>query len=144
MQKIQMDYIGIANLSIVTSEQWNDKATGQRQEKAECHRVVIFGKLAEVASKYLTKGLLVYLEGKLQTRKWQDQNTGQDRYSTEVVLSGFDGKMEMLGDGSSPQNQAPTSVLHLLWHSKPHSNRLLWHSNRTTLMTMCRFGVDLM
>ncbi len=105
----------IANLSIVTSEQWNDKATGQRQEKAEWHRVVIFGKLAEVAGQYLTKGSLVYLEGKLQTRKWQDQNTGQDRYSTEVVLSGFDGKMEMLGGGNrqggdtafAPQQQAP-------------------------------------
>jgi single-strand DNA-binding protein len=90
----------IANLSIATSEQWNDKTTGQKQEKTEWHRVVMFGKLAEVAGQYLTKGSLVYLEGKLQTRKWQDQNTGQDRYSTEVVLSGFDSKMEMLGGGN--------------------------------------------
>lgn len=106
----------IANLSIATSEQWNDKSTGQKQEKTEWHRVVIFGKLAEVAGQYLTKGSLVYLEGKLQTRKWQDQNTGQDRYSTEVVLSGFDGVMEMLGGGNrqgggdtafAPQQQAP-------------------------------------
>jgi len=89
----------IANLSVVTSEQWNDKATGQKQEKTEWHRVVIFGKLAEIAGQYLTKGSQVYLEGKLQTRKWQDQNTGQDRYSTEVVLD-FNGVMQMLGGGN--------------------------------------------
>ena len=87
----------ITTLSVATSEQWNDKSTGQKQEKTEWHRVVIFGKLAEIAGQYLTKGSQVYLEGKLQTRKWQDQNTGQDRYSTEVVLSGFDGTMQMLG-----------------------------------------------
>jgi len=89
----------IANISIATSESWNDKATGQKQEKTEWHRVVIFGKLAEVAGQYLSKGSLVYFEGKLQTRKWQDQNTGQDRYSTEVVID-FGGKMEMLGGGN--------------------------------------------
>ena len=92
----------IANLSVATSEQWNDKATGQKQEKTEWHRVVMFGKLAEVAGKYLSKGSLIYLEGKLQTRKWQDQNTGQDRYSTEVVID-FSGKMEMLGGGNRQQ-----------------------------------------
>lgn len=89
----------IANLNVATSEQWNDKATGQKQEKTEWHRVVIFGKLAEIAGQYLTKGSQVYLEGKLQTRKWQDQNTGQDRYSTEVVLD-FNGQMQMLGGGN--------------------------------------------
>lgn len=87
----------IANLSVATSESWNDRATGERQEKTEWHRVVIFGKLAEIAAQYLTKGSQVYLEGKLQTRKWQDQ-TGQDRYSTEVVLD-FNGVMQMLGGG---------------------------------------------
>lgn len=87
----------IANISVATSEQWNDKATGQKQEKTEWHRVVIFGKLAEIAGQYLTKGSQVYLEGKLQTRKWQDQNSGQDRYSTEVVIDGFSGSMQMLG-----------------------------------------------
>jgi single-strand DNA-binding protein len=89
----------IANLSVATSEEWNDKNTGQKQQKTEWHRVSMFGKLAEVAGQYLKKGSQVYLEGKLQTRKWQDQN-GQDRYTTEVVLSGFDGKMEMLGGGN--------------------------------------------
>ncbi|MBO1927484.1 single-stranded DNA-binding protein [Thiomicrorhabdus sp. 6S2-11] len=89
----------IANLSVATSEEWNDKNTGQKQQKTEWHRVSIFGKLAEIAGQYLKKGSQVYLEGKLQTRKWQDQN-GQDRYTTEVVLSGFDGNMQMLGGGS--------------------------------------------
>ncbi|MPQ77436.1 single-stranded DNA-binding protein [Hydrogenovibrio sp. JE_KL2] len=89
----------IANLSIATSENWTDKNSGQKQEKTEWHRVVIFGKLAEIAGQYLTKGSQVYLEGKLQTRKWQDQNTGQDRYSTEVVVD-FSGQMQMLGGGN--------------------------------------------
>lgn len=89
----------IANLNVATSEQWMDKASGQKQEKTEWHRVVIFGKLAEIAGQYLTKGSQVYLEGKLQTRKWQDQNTGQDRYSTEVVID-FNGQMQMLGGGN--------------------------------------------
>ena len=75
----------IANMSVATSEQWNDKASGERQEKTEWHRVVIFGKLAEIAGQYLRKGSQVYLEGKLQTRKWQDKN-GQDQYATEIVL----------------------------------------------------------
>lgn len=105
----------IANLSVATSEEWNDKSSGQKQQKTEWHRVTIFGKLAEIAGQYLRKGSQVYLEGKLQTRKWQDQN-GQDRYTTEVVLSGFDGTMQMLGgnrqggDTSFEQggfNQAP-------------------------------------
>jgi single-strand DNA-binding protein len=86
----------IANLSVATSEEWTDKNTGQKQQKTEWHRVSMFGKLAEIAGQYLNKGSQVYLEGKLQTRKWQDQN-GQDRYTTEVVLSGFDGTMQMLG-----------------------------------------------
>lgn len=93
----------IANLNVATSEQWNDRATGEKQEKTEWHRVVIFGKLAEIAQQYLHKGSQVYLEGKLQTRKWQDQNTGQDRYSTEVVLD-FNGVMQMLGGNRGAQD----------------------------------------
>ncbi|WFE69166.1 single-stranded DNA-binding protein [Thiomicrospira sp. R3] len=92
----------IANLSIATSEQWNDRATGEKQERTEWHRVVIFGKLAEIAQQYLTKGSQVYLEGKLQTRKWQDQATGQDKYTTEVVID-VSGTMQMLGGRSSNQ-----------------------------------------
>ncbi len=85
----------IANLNVATSEQWTDKQSGDRQERTEWHRVVIFGKLAEIAGQYLKKGSQVYLEGKLQTRKWQDQS-GQERYSTEVVLD-VNGQMQMLG-----------------------------------------------
>lgn len=87
----------IANISVATSESWNDKATGEKQEKTEWHRVVLFGKIAEIAGQYLKKGSQVYLEGKLQTRKWQDTATGQDRYSTEVVIDSINGVMQMLG-----------------------------------------------
>ncbi len=89
----------IANLSIATSEQWKDKTTGEPREKTEWHRVVIFGKLAEIAGEYLRKGSQVYLEGKLQTRKWQDQS-GQDKYTTEVVID-IGGSMQMLGGRAS-------------------------------------------
>ena len=93
----------LANMSVATSETWNDRQTGERRERTEWHRVVIFGRLAEVAERYLRKGSKVYVEGSLQTRKWQDQS-GQDRYSTEVVLQRFRGELQMLdrsGDGES-------------------------------------------
>ena len=82
----------ITNVTIATSESWNDKQTGEKQEKTEWHRVVFFRRLAEIAGEYLRKGSQVYIEGKLQTRKWQDQN-GQDRYTTEIVAN----EMQMLG-----------------------------------------------
>ncbi|HVZ53784.1 MAG TPA: single-stranded DNA-binding protein [Pseudolabrys sp.] len=86
----------IVNLRVATSETWRDKATGERKEKTEWHRVVIFNEgLAKVAEQYLKKGAKVYLEGALQTRKWQDKD-GQDRYSTEVVLQGFNSQLTML------------------------------------------------
>jgi single-strand DNA-binding protein len=85
----------ITNLSLATSEKWQDKNTDQPTEKTEWHRVVMFGKLAEIAGQYLKKGRPVYIEGKLQTRKWQDQS-GQDRYSTEIVVDNG-GVMQMLG-----------------------------------------------
>lgn len=86
----------VANITLATSDSWRDKATGEQREKTEWHRVVLFGKLAEVAGEYLHKGSQVYIEGQLQTRKWQDQS-GQDRYTTEVVVQGFNGVMQMLG-----------------------------------------------
>ncbi|MCC6776230.1 MAG: single-stranded DNA-binding protein [Hyphomicrobiales bacterium] len=86
----------IANLSVATSETWRDKNTGERKEKTEWHRVVIFNEgLCRIAEQYLKKGSKVYLEGQLQTRKWQDQS-GQDKYSTEVVLQGFNSVLTML------------------------------------------------
>ena len=84
-----------ANLSVATSETWKDKQTGQQKELTEWHRVVISGKLAEIAGEYLRKGSEVYLEGKLRTRKWTDQ-TGQDKYTTEIQV-GINGTMQMLG-----------------------------------------------
>ena len=86
----------IANLRVATSETWRDKATGERREKTEWHRVVIFNEnLSKIAEQYLKKGSKVYLEGSLQTRKWQDKD-GQDRYTTEVVLQGFNAQLTML------------------------------------------------
>ncbi|MDY7026597.1 MAG: single-stranded DNA-binding protein [Pseudomonadota bacterium] len=76
----------VANLSVATSEGWRDKNTGEMQERTEWHRIVLFNRLAEIAQQYLRKGSKVYIEGKIQTRKWQDQN-GQDRYSTEIVCN---------------------------------------------------------
>jgi single-strand DNA-binding protein len=94
----------IANLRVATTETWRDKATGERREKTEWHAVVIFNEgLCRVAEQYLKKGAKVYIEGQLQTRKWQGQD-GQDRYSTEVVLQGFNSSLTMLdsrGSGAS-------------------------------------------
>ena len=85
----------VANITLATSESWRDKATGEMKEQTEWRRVVLFGKLAEVASEYLRKGSQVYIEGQLRTRKWTDQS-GQDRYTTEVVVN-VGGTMQMLG-----------------------------------------------
>jgi len=85
----------ITNISIATSDSWKDKQTGQTQERTEWHRVVFFNRLAEIAGEYLRKGSKVYVEGRLQTRKWQDQN-GQDRYTTEIVAN----EMQMLDSRS--------------------------------------------
>jgi len=82
----------VTNITLATSESWKDKNTGEKQERTEWHRVVFFGKLAEIAGEYLKKGSQVYLEGRLQTRKWQDKE-GKDRYTTEIVA----GEMQMLG-----------------------------------------------
>jgi single-strand DNA-binding protein len=86
----------IVNLTLATSETWNDRASGERKEKTEWHRVVIFNdRVADVAEKYLKKGAKIYVEGSLQTRKWTDQS-GQDRYTTEVVIGRFNGNLTML------------------------------------------------
>lgn len=96
----------IVNLRLATSESWKDRNTGERKEKVEWHRIVIFSeKLAEIAEKYLKKGSKVYIEGQIQTRKWQDQS-GADKYTTEIVVSGFSGVIKMLGE-KSPGNYEP-------------------------------------
>ena len=103
----------VTNITVATSESWNDKQTGERQDKTEWHRVVMFRKLAEIAGEYLKKGSQVYIEGKLQTRKWQDNN-GNDRYTTEIVAnemqmlggrSGGGGSSQYQNQGQSNQNQ---------------------------------------
>ncbi len=104
----------VVNLRIATSENWRDKATGERKERTEWHSVVIFNEnLAKIAEQYLKKGSKVYIEGQLQTRKWQDQS-GQDRYSTEVVLQGFNSQLTMLdgrggGSGASDDGDMGSS-----------------------------------
>jgi len=82
----------VANITLATSESWKDKNSGEKQERTEWHRVVFFGRLAEIAGEYLKKGAQIYIEGRLQTRKWQDKE-GKDRYTTEIVA----GEMQMLG-----------------------------------------------
>lgn len=93
----------VTNLTLATSESWKDKQSGEMQERTEWHRVVFFNRLAEVAGEYLKKGSKVYIEGKLQTRKWQDQS-GQDRYTTEIVAN----EMQML-DSRQNNNQSQSS-----------------------------------
>lgn len=93
----------VANLSLATFESWRDKQTGEIREKTEWHKIVIFGKLAEIAGEYLSKGSQIYIEGSLQTRKWQDQN-GQDRYTTEVIVN-INGTMQMLNSRNNTQNK---------------------------------------
>ena len=114
----------IANVSLATSETWKDKNTGEPQERTEWHRVVFFGKVAEIVKDYLHKGSKIYVEGQLRTRKWQDKD-GQDRYTTEVIVS-MGGTLQMLdsrpdggastsqgqGSGRSAQAQAPTANGH--------------------------------
>ena len=104
----------VVNLSLATSESWRDKNTGERREKTEWHRVVIFNeRLTDVAQKYLRKGSKIYIEGQLQTRKWTDQS-GAEKYSTEVVLQRFRGELQMLdrageGGGGGEYNQDSAS-----------------------------------
>lgn len=95
----------ITNVSMATSDSWKDKQTGQTQDRTEWHRVILFNRLGEIAGEYLRKGSKIYVEGRLQTRKWQDQS-GQDRYTTEIVAN----EMQMLdsrGDGSDGQQAPP-------------------------------------
>ena len=99
----------VTNITVATAETWNDKATGEKQERTEWHRVVFFGRLAEIAGEYLKKGRQVYIEGSIRTRKWQDQS-GQDRYTTEIVGN----EMQMLGSQAGGQSnfagvQAPAA-----------------------------------
>jgi len=92
----------VARLSVATSQSWKDKSTGERKEKTEWHRVVIFNEgLVNIVQQYLKKGANVYVEGQLSTRKWKDESTGQDKYSTEIVLQGYNSSLTMLDSKNS-------------------------------------------
>lgn len=96
--------MAVANIAVATSEAWKDKQSGEMQERTEWHRVVFYQRLAEIAGEYLRKGSKVYVEGKLRTTKWQDKNTGQDRYTTEIIAD----TMQMLDSkgGGAPSDQS--------------------------------------
>ncbi len=98
----------VTNISIATSEQWTDKASGQKQERTEWHRVTLFNRMGEIAGEYLKKGSQVYIEGSIRTDKYQDKNTGEDRYSTQIIAR----DMQLLGgrsDGSGGSDYNQTS-----------------------------------
>lgn len=99
--------LAVANVTIATSEVWKDKVSGENQERTEWHRVIFYNRLAEIAGEYLRKGSKIFIEGRLQTRKWQDKNTNQDRYTTEVIAD----TLEMLGSKASggPSADAPAA-----------------------------------
>ena len=90
----------VARLSLATSQSWKDKSTGEKKEKTEWHRVVVFNEgLVNVVQQYLKKGAQVYIEGQLSTRKWKDEQSGQDKYSTEIIIQGYNSSLTMLGGG---------------------------------------------
>ncbi len=100
----------VARLSVATSQSWKDKSTGERKEKTEWHRVVIFNEgLINIVQQYLKKGANVYLEGQLSTRKWRDEKSGQDKYSTEIVLQGYNSSLTMLGGKNTSNNLSQSS-----------------------------------
>ncbi|SVE06741.1 uncharacterized protein METZ01_LOCUS459595, partial [marine metagenome] len=97
----------VARLSLATSQSWKDKNTGEKKEKTEWHRVVVFNEgLVNVVQQYLKKGAQVYIEGQISTRKWKDEQSGQDKYSTEIVIQGYNSSLTMLGGGSGISNDA--------------------------------------
>ena len=115
----------IVNLSIATSDRWKDKSTGEQRERTEWHRVVIFNEaLGRIAEQYLKKGSTIYIEGQLQTRKWTDQQSGQEKYTTEVVLQRYRGEITMLGarPDNSYSNQSQSSVSNQSQSSNEQSN----------------------
>ena len=97
----------VARISLATSQNWKDKNTGEKKEKTEWHRIVVFNEgLVNVIQQYLKKGAQIYVEGQLSTRKWKDEQTGQDKYSTEVVIQGYNSSLTMLGGAN--QNNIPS------------------------------------
>ncbi len=115
----------VARLSLATSQTWKDKNTGEKKEKTEWHRVVVFNEgLVNVVQQYLKKGSQVYIEGQLSTRKWKDEKTGQDKYSTEVLIQGFNSSLTMLGGGSQNQVSSQDTKENFNQDSQPSPNEL--------------------
>jgi len=101
----------VARLSLATSQNWKDKNTGEKKQKTEWHRVVIFNEgLVNIVQQYLKKGSQVYIEGQLSTRKWKDEQSGQDKYSTEIVIQGFNSSLTMLGSGGGVSNNTSKQI----------------------------------
>ncbi len=112
----------VANLTLATSEKWKDKNTGEQKEETEWHRIVVFGKLAEIIGEYIRKGSKLYIEGKLKTRKWTDQQ-GQEKYTTEIVVDGFSGQMIMLDSkGGNQSHGAQNSQSYAPQQNAPQGN----------------------
>ena len=100
----------VARLSLATSQSWKDKSTGEKKEKTEWHRIVVFNEgLVNVVQQYLKKGAQIYIEGQLSTRKWKDEKSGQDKYSTEIIIQGYNSLLTMLGGGSGGVKNDNTS-----------------------------------
>jgi len=102
----------VARLSLATSQSWKDKNTGEKKEKTEWHRIVVFNEgLVNVVQQYLKKGAQVYIEGQISTRKWKDEQSGQDKYSTEIVIQGYNSSLTMLGASGGISNDAPAQQI---------------------------------
>ena len=101
----------VARLSLATSQSWKDKNTGEKKEKTEWHRIVVFNEgLVNVVQQYLKKGAQIYVEGQISTRKWKDEASGQDKYSTEVIIQGYNSSLTMLGGNSMNENQSSQNL----------------------------------
>jgi single-strand DNA-binding protein len=100
--------LAVANITIATTEAWKDKQSGENQERTEWHRIVMYSRLAEIAGEYLRKGSKIFIEGRLQTRKWQDKNTGQDRYTTEIIADSLQ-MLDSKGAGGHASDPAPST-----------------------------------
>ena len=118
----------VARLSLATSQSWKDKNTGEKKEKTEWHRVVVFNEgLVNVVQQYLKKGAQIYVEGQLTTRKWKDEQSGQDRYSTEIVIQGYNSSLTMLGGGSGSggiQNDSMSQISNDMSDNSQVSNEM--------------------
>ena len=102
----------VARLSLATSQSWKDKSTGEKKEKTEWHRIVVFNEgLVNVVQQYLKKGAQIYIEGQLSTRKWKDEKSGQDKYSTEILIQGYNSSLTMLGGGGGVKNDNTSQAI---------------------------------